>query len=48
MNVTAATWIACVVETSAQPGYHFGGQFEFGLDLILDALAVRGDATPTA
>ncbi|MET7969822.1 TetR/AcrR family transcriptional regulator [Micromonospora sp. NPDC005305] len=29
-----------------QPGYHFGGQFEFGLDLILDALAVRGDATP--
>jgi hypothetical protein len=22
-----------------QPGYHFGGQFTFGLDLILDALA---------
>ncbi|EEP70289.1 TetR family transcriptional regulator [Micromonospora sp. ATCC 39149] len=26
-----------------QPGYHFGGQFEFGLDLILDALAVHVD-----
>jgi AcrR family transcriptional regulator len=24
-----------------QPGYDFGGQFEFGLDLILDALAER-------
>ncbi|SCF00060.1 hypothetical protein GA0070558_118132 [Micromonospora haikouensis] len=30
-----------------QPGYHFGGQFEFGLDLILDALAARnGPAGP--
>lgn len=28
-----------------QPGYHFGGQFEFGLDLILDALTAHGDAT---
>ncbi|MFI6226039.1 TetR/AcrR family transcriptional regulator [Micromonospora echinospora] len=28
-----------------QPGYHFGGQFEFGLDLILDALAAQGKAT---
>jgi len=27
-----------------QPGYHFGGQFEFGLDLILDALAAYRDA----
>lgn len=24
-----------------QPGYHFGEQFEFGLDLILDALAAH-------
>lgn len=28
-----------------QPGYHFGDQFEFGLDLILDALAAHGGAT---
>ncbi|WP_243704677.1 TetR/AcrR family transcriptional regulator [Micromonospora sp. KC723] len=28
-----------------QPGYHFGGQFEFGLDLILDALAVHHGAS---
>ncbi|MDQ7910820.1 TetR/AcrR family transcriptional regulator [Phytohabitans sp. ZYX-F-186] len=28
-----------------QPGYHFGGQFEFGLDLILDALAAHTSAT---
>ncbi|MFI1197342.1 TetR/AcrR family transcriptional regulator [Micromonospora sp. NPDC020750] len=27
-----------------QPGYHFGGQFEFGLDLILDGLAMHGGA----
>nr|WP_256370978.1 TetR/AcrR family transcriptional regulator C-terminal domain-containing protein [Micromonospora sp. KC207] len=26
-----------------QPGYHVGGQFEFGLDLILDALTVHVD-----
>ncbi|SCL24456.1 regulatory protein, tetR family [Micromonospora pallida] len=30
-----------------QPGYHFGGQFEFGLDLILDALAVHGTTRPS-
>ncbi|MFG1802963.1 TetR/AcrR family transcriptional regulator [Micromonospora carbonacea] len=28
-----------------QPGYDFGGQFEFGLDLILDALAARNGVT---
>ncbi|WP_405106618.1 TetR/AcrR family transcriptional regulator [Micromonospora sp. NBC_01405] len=28
-----------------QPGYHFGGQFEFGLDLILDGLAMHSGAT---
>jgi hypothetical protein len=26
-----------------QPGYDFGGQFEFGLDLIVDALAAHLD-----
>lgn len=32
-----------------QPGYDFGGQFEFGLDLILDALArLVGTAGDTA
>ncbi|HEX6681480.1 MAG TPA: TetR/AcrR family transcriptional regulator [Candidatus Limnocylindrales bacterium] len=28
----------------AKPGYDFGAQFEFGLDLILDALSDRNDA----
>jgi AcrR family transcriptional regulator len=31
-----------------QPGYDFGAQFEFGLDLILDALAGHGGATRTS
>jgi hypothetical protein len=26
-----------------RPGYDFGGQFEFGLDLILDALTTHLD-----
>ncbi|MEV5820184.1 hypothetical protein AB0L22_13535 [Micromonospora haikouensis] len=28
-----------------QPGYDFGGQFEFGLNLILDALAAHNGVT---
>ncbi|MGB2568863.1 TetR/AcrR family transcriptional regulator [Micromonospora citrea] len=30
-----------------QPGYHFGAQFEFGLDLILDALVARRHHVPS-
>jgi AcrR family transcriptional regulator len=33
------------VEHALQPGYHFGGEFEIGLDLILDALD-RAAAVP--
>ncbi len=40
--------IELVTEHVLQPGYDFGDEFGFGLDLILDGLAARLDAGVTA
>ena len=37
--------VGFTVEHVLQPGYEFGDSFEFGLDLILDALARSADAS---
>ena len=44
---TSSTWRR---RTTSQPGYDFGNEFEFGLNLILDALAtsIQGDRPPAS
>ena len=36
--------VAFITEHAMKPGYDFGDEFEYGLDLLLDGLAATRDA----